>query len=307
MPKSQTIVQFSRSKKLFFALICAALALAIIEGTLRIAGLHTNQPQIAKDRATRWYHWGMITDPTLPWSWIPEPGATRMITVPQYAYKFRVSFNNQGFRGEDFAPAKEKGKIRVICIGDSCTMGWGVGDSRSYPFLLEKFLKEKVSDRVQVINAGVMAYTSFQGIHQMETRTLKLRPDIIIISFNWNDHQSAIDITESRFGRGVALSDKELPRLTLASRLKTVFSHLAIFQLMDRVIPHRANSNPAPKQGSADDVARVGPEDYKQNLREMIHLAQSHDALPVLLTEPCNPVSANDGHGERKKKQLIYI
>lgn len=46
----------------------------------------------------------------------------------------RFSTNRQGFRGrEDYSEASPPGRYRIVCLGDSFTMGFGVSDEESYP------------------------------------------------------------------------------------------------------------------------------------------------------------------------------
>ena len=59
--------------------------------------------------------------------------------------------NAQGFRAtQEYAPAAPAGRYRVICLGDSFTMGYGVDDADTVPARLEA-----LSERFEVINMGL--------------------------------------------------------------------------------------------------------------------------------------------------------
>ena len=62
--------------------------------------------------------------------------------------------NAHGFRGErEVEPTVPPGRIRVVCSGDSFTLGWGVADSESWCARLEG-----LDPRLQTINMGQGGY-----------------------------------------------------------------------------------------------------------------------------------------------------
>src|SRR5262249_29739819 len=83
------------------------------------------------------------------------------------AYASLVQTNSLGFRGPEFDP-KNKKALRVVAVGDSCTFGFGVSDNNhTYPAQLYRLLNERYSD-AEVINAGVVGYTSYQVLRLLE-------------------------------------------------------------------------------------------------------------------------------------------
>lgn len=64
------------------------------------------------------------------------------------------STNSQGFRNsEDFQVDEPAGKVRVICSGDSFTLGYGVGDGDSWCAQLGA-----IGPRLETVNMGQVAY-----------------------------------------------------------------------------------------------------------------------------------------------------
>ena len=45
--------------------------------------------------------------------------------------------NSHGFRGPERSLIKPPGTFRIVVIGDSVTMGWGVAEALTYPPLIE--------------------------------------------------------------------------------------------------------------------------------------------------------------------------
>ncbi len=102
-----------------------------------------------------------------------------------------VKINSLGFRGPEISITKPKGVFRIVCIGESTTFGVGCTcDKNTYPALLEQKLNGKINRedlRIEVINAGVPSYTSFQCYMLLGLEIIALKPDLIIIYTGWND------------------------------------------------------------------------------------------------------------------------
>ncbi len=108
-----------------------------------------------------------------------------------------------GFRSDTpVALAKAPGAIRIIALGTSALYGLSAGPP--YPAhralyntetitahiqtaLNERLEREGLSARVEVINAGVSAYTSFHHVVHMLSRLIHYRPDVVINIDGHND------------------------------------------------------------------------------------------------------------------------
>src|SRR6478672_10220406 len=53
---------------------------------------------------------------------------------------WRISLNEEGFRGPSFPAVKRPGVLRVACIGDSWTFGMNVNQDQSYPARLDALI-----------------------------------------------------------------------------------------------------------------------------------------------------------------------
>src|SRR5467141_728049 len=67
-----------------------------------------------------------------------------------------VHINSHGTRGTEFQTTKPPNTIRVLCLGDSRTFGWGLSEPETYSGVLERLLQAHFSaaKRIEVINAG---------------------------------------------------------------------------------------------------------------------------------------------------------
>ncbi len=89
--------------------------------------------------------------------------------------------NSLGLVGPEASRVRTPGTIRVVCLGDSTTLGIGEVPGRSYPDLLRgMFARAFGEGRVEVLNAGVPTYTSTQCLRRFLREILPLRPDVLV-------------------------------------------------------------------------------------------------------------------------------
>lgn len=91
--------------------------------------------------------------------------------------------------GEAVPIQKAAGEARVVFVGDSGTVGAGVGFTNSYPILIRQELDRKLPGRrVRVINAGEIGLTSVNELQLLQAHLRRLKPDIVVVGlFMAND------------------------------------------------------------------------------------------------------------------------
>jgi lysophospholipase L1-like esterase len=97
----------------------------------------------------------------------------------------RIEINQHGFHDDEFPVEKEVGEVRILFLGDSVTMGWGIEHHDTYANQMETFLRRSGS-RIQCINAGVEGYATYQEL-QMLRECLHFVPDRVVLGFVMND------------------------------------------------------------------------------------------------------------------------
>jgi lysophospholipase L1-like esterase len=180
----------SRATNLALAVGSALASLLLLEGVLRLVTgpLFLTSPFVG-------FPW-MAYDPVLGWRNVP---GTWVVGAgdPARAGNAAVTIDALGFRGPEVSREKEDGTLRIVCLGDSGTFGvvnaapagekprWlpGVG----YPDVLRSRLQRQGMSRVEVINAGVVGYSSAHGLRQLMVQILDLSPDVITVRFGAND------------------------------------------------------------------------------------------------------------------------
>jgi lysophospholipase L1-like esterase len=102
-----------------------------------------------------------------------------------------VQINSRGLRDREFSLSKPSGTYRILALGDSITLGWGVRQDKTFPKLLEQQLNQHPlpggPQRYEVINAGVGNYNTAQEVAYFKERGRLYKPDMVLIAFFIND------------------------------------------------------------------------------------------------------------------------
>ena len=139
-------------------------------------------------------------DSRMGWSNIPG----RQARFARKDFDTLVSINEQGFRGDDFSPEKPPHVLRIAVLGDSYVFGHGVEGEETFCAQLERRLQavldargaepgsenERVSDdwrRVEVLNLGVIGYSTDQELLLLRDRALQFGPDLVVLGIYRND------------------------------------------------------------------------------------------------------------------------
>jgi hypothetical protein len=104
-------------------------------------------------------------------------------------FDYRWTTNSRGFRGgREYAVPKPAGVRRVLLLGDSFTFGLGVNDDQTYAALIERKLGGACGGSpLEVINAGVSAFSTSQEVVLLEREGLALDPELVIVGYFVND------------------------------------------------------------------------------------------------------------------------
>ena len=73
-------------------------------------------------------------------------------------------------------------------MGGSTTYAVYLPWHQSYPYYLQTELRKRfATDRIEVINAGLIGSTSAESFHRLPTQVLGLDPDMVVIYHGYND------------------------------------------------------------------------------------------------------------------------
>jgi lysophospholipase L1-like esterase len=93
-----------------------------------------------------------------------------------------IDLNSLGMRSEEPDPTKKK----ILFIGSSISLGWGVDKDSSYVGIFENQLKAENSD-YQVLNASVGNYNTFRYVENFLRNQTTVNPEIMVVNYFIND------------------------------------------------------------------------------------------------------------------------
>jgi lysophospholipase L1-like esterase len=76
---------------------------------------------------------------------------------------------------------------RILFLGDSVTLAWGVDDAESWPRLLEQRARAIDGRPLECMNAGHLMYDTTQMAGLLRGWGPELAPEIVVLTFNFND------------------------------------------------------------------------------------------------------------------------
>ena len=185
---------------------------------------------------------------------------------------------------------KEKGKIRILCIGGSTTWGDGVDwGEQSYPAQLEKYLNNN-GYSVDIVNSGVPYHTSAEVLTSLCFRGIYTEPDIVLIHTGGNDNgplsspnQYKSDYSHWRRVGGI-ISDNVFTEYYY----KFPFSTFRLF-LIYYLKPGTGNSVgkqlswPMEEMLAKTDLKNIKPTGLITNFRNIISVSKSAGAKPIVI------------------------
>lgn len=133
-------------------------------------------------------------------------GLGRNLELVDWDTDFKVlrKHNSRGFRSPEIPLQKPPGRLRVLMVGDSMVYGIGVENEETFSAEMERR-----EPRLQVINAGVPAYSGAEELVQLREEIGPLDPDIVVVAYFWNDLFGAYPGRYARF----ELRDGELVQI----------------------------------------------------------------------------------------------
>ncbi len=150
------------------------LVFVLIEGASSLVLLVNDLARYGKRPLTAHSHF----DPLLGWASTPNVSIRDL-----YGPGASFHTNSQGFRNaRDFPVEVPPGKIRVVCSGDSFTLGHGVGDDEAWCQVLAS-----LDPRLETVNMGQGGYGLDQAYLWYARDGTKLRKNVLLFAFITED------------------------------------------------------------------------------------------------------------------------
>ena len=228
-------------------------------------------------------------DPLLLWRLKPN--------LDKVVWDFTVlSTNSEHLRSEQSSRSlspKQPGTIRIVCLGDSVTFGYRVPvvwpdkpteydpESLPYPMLLEKQLRATNPKRsIEVITMAVPGYTSHQGLLWLRHDINKLKPDLLTVSFGWNDASSS-DVPD----REAIRTNWSAVGVRWLVDHSQAFAHATRWLRARETLKQQTEPKTQPQTG-ARPVARVSQQEYLNNMQAIVDLGRQRGAAVIVIAAP---------------------
>ncbi len=242
---------------------------------------------IASDEVTKKY--GLYTQiPEDQWQ-ISRHHYLNYCLTPNYR-KDKMSHNSLGFRGKEFSRSKPDSLFRIVALGGSTTYTAAVNDDElTFTAQLEKILKVEYGyQKVEVINAGVPGYNSWESLINLQFRVLDIYPDLILVYHGTNDvHTRLIPTSEYEGDNSGRRKAWECPEISIYDRsalLRIIRRRLNIsHQIGLESCVHRHHRGET-KLDQNQLLDENDPRFFERNLMNMIAIAQKHHIQIALAT-----------------------
>jgi lysophospholipase L1-like esterase len=265
-----------RTRSALFGAIASLAVLAGAECLARLAS--TVSGDLARSGETVPETW-LAYSPTLGWE--RRPGFRGEIAGVQR------EFDANGYVSVDSTQLASRGNARrVLFFGDSNTSGFGVAAEEAFAKQVERRVPG-----IATINLGVNGYSSYQGLLAVRKYLPVLKPDLIVVSFNFNDRRY---VTQVAGADGPMAFERSYAASATLGRVTRSLEYVHLYRAM-RSMLQLAGLVPLPttRVDVAGLVPRVDEESYRRNLTSIAEHAHRAGVPLVFMALNDNPLQSD--------------
>lgn len=96
-----------------------------------------------------------------------------------------IKTNSYGLRGPEFERSKPEGRKRILILGDSVVLGWGVEYKDTFASLLQDMYGTE--ENIEVIPAGVSSWNTRTEYEYFKAQAASFDPDVLVLVIVSND------------------------------------------------------------------------------------------------------------------------
>jgi lysophospholipase L1-like esterase len=197
--------------------------------------------------------------------------------------------NSMGFRGPDFSVERKPNSYRVVCMGDSSTMGQGVPYQRTFCRRFGDRLELLMAPQgisVEVIDAGIWGYASYQGLILYEKYVRQWHTDLVVVAYGTNDRRTlkktGIKSRDRYRFKPYAEKGRATPYIDASGFYLQRVVRLALRTIEERWLDsHRKQDI---WEGDVPFASRQAtPVEYEENMRALLHNIAADGSAAVVL------------------------
>ncbi len=129
-------------------------------------------------------------EPDVAFGWKLTPSQKTRLRWEGYDYV--VTANDLGFPGPEYPVEKDPDTFRIMVVGDAFSSAEGVDTENAWPRLLEKELRKRLDQEVEVLDFAITGYGPNQYASVIETFAPQYKPDLIMVESFVNDFQDVL-------------------------------------------------------------------------------------------------------------------
>lgn len=239
--------------------------------------------------------------------------------TPNYQSEDNLNMHNSlGFRGPEIETPKPEDIYRIVTVGGSTTYSTGVANwEDDFARKLQKNLQDTYNySSIEVINAGLGGWNSWESLINLEFNVINLEPDLIIIYHGANDvHARILNPTNYKSDNSGLREQWEFPKtpLIFKSILARILSGTKPVSLID------ITNTPTSAEGVEytgfmeilnatpfEAVQKNPPIYFERNLRSMIAIAEEFESKVILATWAYNSEIGGRDHASLPHYELGF-
>lgn len=97
-----------------------------------------------------------------------------------------IRINSDSMRGDVLPPVYSKQR-RIMFLGSSATLGWGVAEEETMSARIQQMFHEDNKDNIVTMNAGIGNYNAKRYVELFLTKNTHLKPTDIVVNYYIND------------------------------------------------------------------------------------------------------------------------
>lgn len=281
-------VTMSGSKRRLARTILASgavlVALAFVEVTLRVAGVHAD-PIDFRFVGDETSAPDTVPDPELFWRLAPRSGEDPV--------------GPDGLRGDVPAGARGPRELRILCVGDSSTYGWRVAAHECFVSRLDQTLQGRFPNAdVRTLLAAVPGYSTHQDRILVDRLGERGHADLTVLYVGaWNDFLPAVGLDDDGYSKEVRRFRESLwLRLRIGRVVRRAWNPVPSLDHLE------ARARAAAAVGEAIP-RRVPLRVFGENVRALVLEARRHGA--VIGVRPLRRRAVYDDHEVAKYDQVL--
>lgn len=225
--------------------------------------------------------------------------------------------NKYGYRGKAFILQKSKDTIRIIFLGGSHVFDAFASYDQDWPCLTGQYLQEAGFRNVEVINAGVPGYASWDVLGILYSEIHNFDPDYVVVCNAWNDIKYFRTLSDENTllrafgpleGRNPFMYynswlDKLLCKSQLYVRLRHRYYAGTLLGVGKDLLSRIGLEGGKPKGTFTSEYGQNGIKQYELNLKTIVDVARNIGATPILLTQA---KLVSESNNEKDKSNIRY-